>query len=356
VVIERKREGKTQMPRQISRLLASSAVLLVLAVAAPSSLPVAPTPSLAAVGNCTPDPAWGTVNSTLASQVLSLVNDHRTAMGLTALNVSSTLSNAAIWKSRHMAYYGYMQHDDPAPPVARTVPERLDACGYPSSTSGWGENIAYGYSTPSAVMTAWLNSPGHKANIENPSFRTIGIGAASNSAGTVYWTQDFGTVDSGGSPPPPPPPPPTGTATAVPGSTTIFTGLYRAGGAASLAALDGAAYQVSSQSGRTSWYGMISSVPNSLTSLSATYNGSNSLSCSQLVAIWNWTAGAWRVLDSRSVGSAAATITAPVSGTLADYVSNSTGNGNVAVLVQCTRPDVTPFFASGDLLKIVYGR
>ena len=126
------------MSTQINRLLALCAAFFAVLVAAPSSLPVAPTPSLAAVGNCTPDPAWGTVNSTFASQVLSLVNAHRTAMGLTALNVSSTLSNAAIWKSRHMAYYGYMQHDDPAPPVARTVPQRLDACGYPSSTSGWG--------------------------------------------------------------------------------------------------------------------------------------------------------------------------------------------------------------------------
>jgi len=101
---------------------------------------------------------------------------------------------------------------------------------------------------------------------------------------------------------------------------------------------------------------MISSVPNSLTSLSVTYNGSNSLPCSQVVAIWNWTSGAWLALDSRSVGTTAATITAPVGGTLANYVSNSAGNGSVAVLVQCTRSDVTPFFASGDLLKIVYGR
>ena len=46
-----------------------------------------------------------------------------------------------------MAYYRYMQHADPAPPVARSVGDRLLACGYPATTAGWGENIAYGFST-----------------------------------------------------------------------------------------------------------------------------------------------------------------------------------------------------------------
>ena len=59
-------------------------------------------------------------------------------------------------------------------------------------------------------MTGWLNSPGHRANIENASYRAIGIGVARSSNGSYYWTQDFGTLADGGStsPPPPPPPPP----------------------------------------------------------------------------------------------------------------------------------------------------
>jgi uncharacterized protein YkwD len=192
------------MLKQMIRLLALSVALVSAAGAAPAA-------SVAVVGNCTPEATWGTVNSSYASQVVTLVNNHRTAMGLNALKVSPTLTNAAVWKSRHMAYYGYMQHDDPAPPIARTVSQRLAACGYPSSTSGWGENIAYGYQSPTAVMNGWLNSSGHKANIENSSYRTIGVGVASNSNGTLYWTQDFGTFDDSGlstSPPPPPPPPP----------------------------------------------------------------------------------------------------------------------------------------------------
>ena len=67
------------------------------------------------------------------------------------------------------------------------------------SQAGWGENIAYGYQTPSTVMNGWLNSAGHKANIENSTYRAIGVGAASNSSGIMYWSQEFGTlVDSGG--------------------------------------------------------------------------------------------------------------------------------------------------------------
>ena len=169
-------------------------------------------------------------------------------MGRVALTTSSTLTNAALWKARHMAFYNDFAHDDPAPPVARTVPDRLSACGYPASTSGWGENIAWGYATPDSVMTAWLNSTGHRANIENASFRSIGIGVAADANGRLYWVQDFGTVTGGTPPPPPPPaaaaaspaacpsaspaasapspppPPPATTVTAYPSALTLSTG------------------------------------------------------------------------------------------------------------------------------------
>jgi uncharacterized protein YkwD len=177
----------------LARLLATLAAVAALAVAVVA--PAAPAASTA-IGSCTPGASWGTVSSTFAGQVVSLVNQHRQALGLVQLQVSPTLTNAAVWKSLHMGYYGYMAHDDPAPPVARKVPDRLAACGYPAypnGTAGWGENIAYGYATPAAVMTAWLNSPGHRANIENPTYRAIGVGAARNAKGTYYWTEDFGT-------------------------------------------------------------------------------------------------------------------------------------------------------------------
>ena len=82
-------------------------------------------------------------------------------------------------------------------------PDRLEACGYPSRTTGWGENIAYGYSTGAVVVQAWLNSPGHRTNIENASYRSTGVGAASNASGVLYWSQEFGTYDDSGTGSPP---------------------------------------------------------------------------------------------------------------------------------------------------------
>ena len=192
----------------VRRALALAVLIAAVAVTAPAGVPGTPAVAGAAVGDCTPGSDWGTVRADLASQVVQLVNQHRASLGLSQLTVTTPLTNSAVWKSRHMAYYRYMQHADPAPPVARSVGDRLAACGYPATTAGWGENIAYGYSTASAVMTGWLNSPGHRTNIENPSFRAIGVAAAASSTGTLYWTQQFGTSTTGGSAPPPPPPRP----------------------------------------------------------------------------------------------------------------------------------------------------
>ncbi len=213
------------MNHRTSRLIPHGLVLVFAALAASMAL-VAPTQTAsAAVGNCTRDASWGTPSSAFAAQVVTLVNQHRQALGLPTLGVSPTLTASAEWKSAHMAYYQYMQHDDPAPPVARTVSDRLAACGYPMQNIGWGENIAYGYQTPQDVMNAWLNSSGHKANIENASFRAIGVGAVQSSNGYWYWTQDFGTLlDSGSSSPPPPgPSAPTVTLTSTPAASTTST-------------------------------------------------------------------------------------------------------------------------------------
>ena len=161
---------------------------------APSTLVPA---ASAAVGNCTAASTWGSPRADFANRVVQLVNQHRSARGLVALTPTSSLTNAAVWKARHMAAYGYMAHNDPAPPVARSTGQRLEACGYPLN-AGWGENIAAGQATPEAVMQAWLGSSGHRANIENPSFRAIGVGAAANSSGRLYWAQTFGTSTAGG--------------------------------------------------------------------------------------------------------------------------------------------------------------
>jgi hypothetical protein len=141
--------------------------------------------------------------------------------------------------------------------------------------------------------------------------------------------------------------------TAYPGSVTIATGTLRAGDYTRLRAADANAYQVNSYAGATAWYGRVYSVPNALRNLKVTYTGWNSTSCSQTVSIWNWTTGVWVTLDSRTVGTLSTTINVAPGGTLSDYVSNASGTGDVAVRVRCAQ-SFASFYASGDLMKIVY--
>jgi uncharacterized protein YkwD len=162
------------MPRALPRTAAIATALALLAPAAASA-------------QCAPEHAWGLSDASQAAEVVRLVNEHRQSMNppLEPLAVSRSLTRSAIWKSRHMRQYSYFEHDDPAPPVARDPHRRMRDCGYPDDQTG--ENIAFNFFTPEAVMAAWLSSPGHRANIENSSYRSIGVGESG-----LRWTQNFG--------------------------------------------------------------------------------------------------------------------------------------------------------------------
>lgn len=190
------------MPRRIPTFPGPLAAVV---VAAALACLVAAAPARTA-GGCTPGSDWGASRPDLASQVVQLVNAYRAGKGLGALGVSGPLTASSTWKSLHMARYGYFGHDDPAPPIARGAFTRAQDCGFTGST--WGENIAYGYASAQAVLSGWLGSAGHRANIENGSFTTIGVGVAESAGGTLYWTQSFGNDGPASSPPPAPPPPP----------------------------------------------------------------------------------------------------------------------------------------------------
>ena len=188
----------------LSRSLAVLALVCAVAVGTLGST-ASSAGAAAAAGDCSPGSDWGTPRADFAAQTVDLVNAHRATLGLRPLVVGSALQASAVWKARHMAKYGYMAHDDPAPPVARSTGERMAACGV---TGGWGENIAAGYPTPAAVVNGWLNSPGHRANIENASYVSIGAGAAASATGQVYWAHTFSSSGSGAPPPPAPAPVP----------------------------------------------------------------------------------------------------------------------------------------------------
>lgn len=169
--------------RRLATLVVSLSVVL-------GSMMLAPAPAQAAGLGCVVDPGWATMKNAWATEVTALTNAHRATLGLPALVPSNPLTDAAEWKAAHMANYGYMSHDDPAPPVDRPWDERIEDCGY---THGMGENIAFGYRSPKAVVEGWIGSTGHRRNIENPDYRVIGVGAAVDEEGTPYWAQTFGT-------------------------------------------------------------------------------------------------------------------------------------------------------------------
>ena len=485
----------------------------------------------AGVGDCNPDAAWPANNQAFADQVVALVNQHRAALGLVQLKVSPTLTASAVWKARHMAYYRYLQHDDPEPPIARLWYQRVQACGY--AGSGMGENIAYGYATPQDVMNGWLSSAGHKANIENASYRVIGVGAAGS---TVFWAQDFGTTDDSGTVTPPsdstapgapglltgtapstsqvnltwgaatdnvgvagyrvyrggtqvgstsgtsyadaglaagtaysytvraydaagnlgpasntatvttqqaagdstPPGAPgtlsgnavstsqvslswgpasdnvgvagyrvyrggtqvgttgassysdtgltAGTAysytvraydaagnlgpssnavtvttqsassgggggtsggTAYATSVTLQSGSVTGGYATNLRAQDGITFNVAAPG--VGWWGTFT-LPTSPASLSVTYAGSTTASCTQVLSLWDWTTGSWQLLDSRAASSMTQRVTVTASGSLGRFVSQSTGEARVRV--GCTRLDGTTFTVRADQLTV----
>jgi uncharacterized protein YkwD len=87
-----------------------------------------------------------------------------------------------------MATYNYFSHTGRD---GSTFTTRASRAGYNYAI---GENIAWGYRTPDAVMTAWMNSSGHKANILNCKAKSIGVGLARKADGTPYWTQEFGSA------------------------------------------------------------------------------------------------------------------------------------------------------------------
>jgi Ca2+-binding RTX toxin-like protein len=130
-------------------------------------------------------------------RILELVNQERAKRNLKPLSLSQKLDTAADGHSDRMANGDFFAHTDPKD--GSSAGTRIERTGYQWNT--WGENIAAGYSTPEAVVQAWMNSSGHRANILNPNFTHLGVGYAylPNDTGSVnyshYWTQVFGAGD-----------------------------------------------------------------------------------------------------------------------------------------------------------------
>lgn len=123
--------------------------------------------------------------TSFADQVVTLTNLERTKRGRVPLMRDSALTKAAKLRANELTQF--YSHTRPNGTSALTV--------FPSSFYARGENIAFGYPTPEAVVQGWMNSPGHRANILQPEFRRMAAGA-SNHYGRWYWVQLFGTRSS----------------------------------------------------------------------------------------------------------------------------------------------------------------
>ncbi|MFT5871191.1 MAG: putative YkwD family protein/spore coat assembly protein SafA [Clostridium sp.] len=127
-----------------------------------------------------------TVTTTLEGQVVVLVNKERAKVGLAPLKANWELSRVARYKSQDMIDKNYFSHTSP------TYGSPFDMMkNFGIKYMSAGENIAYGQPTPASVMTGWMNSAGHKANILSKNYTEIGVGVAKKSDGTIYWTQQF---------------------------------------------------------------------------------------------------------------------------------------------------------------------
>jgi uncharacterized protein YkwD len=131
---------------------------------------------------------------------LCLVNRERAQAGRRPLRDSASLAGAAARHSRDMVARRYFAHESLD---GRDLADRLLAGGWAPRRGAWraGENIAWGafdWATPTSIVEAWMESPGHRFNMLDGRFREAGVGATSGTpkrsrpTGTTY-TIDFGT-------------------------------------------------------------------------------------------------------------------------------------------------------------------
>ena len=161
---------------------------------------VAPAPA-AAMSACK---AWGKTapdelrNGQARKAVLCLINRQRDQAGLPALERNKKLQKAAQRHNERMDGTGCFSHECPGEPA---LDGRLDEYleGTPSAW-GIGENVAWGsgeYGTPVAIVRAWMDSPGHRANILSKDWREIGVGFSAGTPNSGHanggiYTTDFG--------------------------------------------------------------------------------------------------------------------------------------------------------------------
>jgi uncharacterized protein YkwD len=168
-------------PVRARHLVAALSIAVLSAIA---TLPVSTDASSLDVGPEAPSPDALSSYSIegYRTNILNLTNQHRRNAGVPALTRSPSLTTACQWHANDMARMNRLQHTGSNGSNGGT---RARAAGFP--WSAWGENIAAGYRSSSAVVSAWMSSSGHRANMLSRGFTRVGIGVQSTSSGVIYY-------------------------------------------------------------------------------------------------------------------------------------------------------------------------
>lgn len=118
--------------------------------------------------------------------VIAQCNAARNANGVLSLSESETLSKAATQRAKEA--------------VVKRSHTRPDGTRYETAVTTApnpyiGENLAGGSYTAATVVTAWMNSAGHRENILDPEFHYIGVGYYMDAVGTIYWCELFSDIE-----------------------------------------------------------------------------------------------------------------------------------------------------------------
>ncbi|WP_082530759.1 CAP domain-containing protein [Aeromicrobium sp. Root344] len=125
-------------------------------------------------------PASAVTSTTYESDVIKWTNVKRVDRDKVAVKSQSCVDRYAEKQAAWMASHGELKH--------QSMSTILNACGL----SLVSENIAYGYGTGGRVVSAWMRSPGHRANLLNSKVRWIGVGAVQDDDGVWWVSQVFG--------------------------------------------------------------------------------------------------------------------------------------------------------------------
>lgn len=151
------------------------------------TVPPPPPATIKPVAKPKPAPAPApTPAVSVAADCIARTNVERANAGLAPVKLDSRVQAAAQGHSNYQASISTMTHTGAGGSTAGT---RITAQGY--TWKAYGENVAAGQGSCASVMAAWMASPHHRDNILNPAYVDIGVAAAKNAAGVIYWTMDL---------------------------------------------------------------------------------------------------------------------------------------------------------------------